>query len=200
MNQQTLASIAVAAGFIIFFGGFAWWVVRKKRSIREAFEKFSQAHGLEVQKGSFPTALGEVDGRFFSIGAKVHRTPASGRAQLQQVPDFWVQAGVQGDVPEGLVAGKRGALKGAGPVQTGDAEFDKKVWVDCPNVESAKAFLTPERRKTLFEVAALGAVFVGPSDDNIAVVYRKTRGYTPTFEWLESRYNEFMSVAERLDA
>jgi hypothetical protein len=199
MDQQTLAVAAVAVVFIIVFGGFIWWVIRQKRRIREAFDTFSQAHRLEVQRGSFPTALGDVDGRFFSIGAKVHRTP-SGRPQLQQVPDFWVQAGVQGDVPREMVAGKRGAMQGKGPVQTGDSEFDKKVWADCPNVEAARDFLTPERRRALIDVVALGATFVGPGDDNISMVYRKTRGYTPKLEWLEERFNEFMSVARSLDA
>ena len=85
-------------------------------------------------------------------------------------------------------------------LEVGEPDFDKRIWVDCPDVAAAKAYLTPERRKAVMTVAELGAVVVGPGDQNIAQVSRQQRGYKPQREWLEERLKEFSAVAKQLDA
>jgi hypothetical protein len=115
------------------------------------------------------------------------------------VVQFQIKAAINGNVPQKLVAGKRGALMGSGDVQTGDPEFDKKIFVQCPDQAGAQAFLTPQRREALYRVAKLGGVVMGPTEETYAMVARSQPGYKVDFDWLDGKVQEYTSIAKELD-
>jgi len=174
-------------------------VVAQKRKIRETWTAFAQKHGLELTLGAYPVARGTIEGRSFHMGSEVGRT-AGGRAAPRRVVQFQIRVGILGPVPPGLIAGKRGMLQGGGPVQTGDAEFDRLCWVDCPDVEAARAFLTPARRAAVSKVAEAGGVVVGKTPNSEAMAALTRTGYKVSVEWMDELRDRFVSAARALDA
>ncbi len=193
--MDTLAQVAVIAAFVLVFGGGFYGVFRHKASIKRTWKEFAEAHGLTLTEGALPQVSGTLEGRAFTMGA-------SGGGAKQGVPTvvgFTISAGINGTVPAGLVAGKRGWSQGPGPVQTGDAGFDKAVWIECPDRAAALAWLTPARRAALLEVAELGAVALGPAQGQPARVARQQEGYKARREWFEDQRARFLKLAAALD-
>ena len=199
MNPEKLAPAAAIAVLVIFFVGGIVLLLRHKKKIRETWRAFAQAHGLTLSEGAYSNVTGQIDGRAFSMGVGAGRA-AAGRPNVQRVVQFTITAEVKGVALAGLIGGKRGAFQAAGNVQTGDAQFDREIWVQCSDVEAAIAYLTPEHKKALREVAALGAVLLGPSQGESARLSRAQTGYKVNLKWLEAQRTAFLATAKDLDA
>ncbi len=198
MFSEQSMPVALGVGLALVFGLAFFLIWRYKRKIWNAWGAFSLAHDLELSKGPYPSVKGEVEGRMVAIGSFMARTPG-GRAAPRRVVEFKINVGLKGNVPAGLIAGKRALLQGAGKVQTGDPKFDRKIWVDCPDKNAALAYLTPQRKEALYEVSKLGAVVLGATEEIPAMLARTQVGYKPRLEWLEARLSDFLSTARKLD-
>jgi hypothetical protein len=197
--QHVGAIVAVVAAFVVVFGGAIALVVRQKRRIRETWRAFARTHGLTLIEGPFPSVTGQIEDRTFSMGVLMGRG-VGGRPNMQAGVQFTVVTDVRGAVPPGLVAGKRGFLQEAGNVESGDAEFDRKIWVQCPDAAAAGEYLTPARRRALHQVAALDAVLLGPADGGPARLSHVQTGYKVKMAWLEAQRAAFIAAAKALDA
>jgi hypothetical protein len=197
MDDRTLGILAGAAFVLVVFGLPILYLVRHKAKINRVWAELAQNNGLQLKTGRWPSVHGQQDGRNFEMGSAIGRT-LSGRASSQRLNQFYVSVGVAGSVPAGIVAGRRGRLQGAGPVKTQNAEFDKKVWVDCPDKQAATAYLTPERQAALQRLASYDGV-LRADEGGRAQISLLRDGYKVRSNWLEERRAAFVEIAEGLD-
>jgi len=212
MDEQTLAMLGVGA-LVLGIGALGIWAAGARRRIAEAYSGFARAHDLQHEEGT-RHVHGDIDGgRTFALFQDLSRTVGgqARRQQSQQVPEFVVRVELASDTPPEMSIAKKGLLDGASPVTTGDAKFDKKVYVSCPDPEAAAQWLSSEsRREAVFEaVTTLKAGVIGPVPDQTthdgfsadrAMLFRRWEGgYKPKLEWFEARFEEFTSLARRID-
>jgi hypothetical protein len=188
----------VGIGVTLLIVGIVWLVMRHKRIIRETWTQFGEKNGLTVTLGSYPKASGTIEGRSFSVASDMGRD-VNGRPQMNAVVQFQLRVGLNGPVPPGLIAGKRGGLQKPGPVQLGDADFDRHCWVDCPDPAAARAYLTPERMAVVRKVAKENAVILGKTAKIEAMVAMTQTGYKTRLDWFEDLRQRFMQIAGELD-
>jgi len=193
-----MESIGILVFIFVIIGLPIIYFVRVRAKTKRIWSALAEENGLEAKLGRWPHIKGEIDGRFFEMGSAIGRT-LSGRATLNQLPQFFVNANVKGNIPEGLVAGKRGLLQQAGPVQTDNIEFNKKIWVDCPNKEAAQTYLTKERQEVLLSISKYDGTLRGMEDGNPAIVFLSRDGYKLRKEWLDERRNAILDAAKTLD-
>jgi hypothetical protein len=196
--DPSMESIGILVFIFVIIGLPIIYLVSKRAKIKRIWSELAEENSLEAKLGRWPNIQGEVDGRFFEMGSAIGRT-LSGRATLNQLPQFYVNANVKGNVPEGLVAGKRGMLQQAGPVQTDNIEFNKKIWVDCPNKEAAQTYLTKERQEVLLSISKYDGTLRGMEDGNPAIVFLSRDGYKLKKEWMDERKNAILDAAKILD-
>jgi hypothetical protein len=198
MDERTLATIAVVLFLLVVFGLPIFYLIRHKAKIKRVWTELAENNDLELQMGRWPSVHGEQNGRHFEMGSAVGRT-ASGSAALDRVNQFYVIADVAG-VPADLAAGRRGRLQGAGPVQTENADFNKRIWVDCPDKQAAGAYLTPPRQAALMRLATYDGVLRAGEGGEPARISLLRDGYKVRLDWLEERRAAFVEIAEALDA
>lgn len=212
MNDQTLTMLGVAA-LVVGLIAVGVWAAGMRRRIAEAYASFAAAHGLDHTEGSRHVA-GDIDGgRSFALFQDVARGIGGyeRRNQARQVPALLVRVELATPAPDKLTIDKKGMLSGSSPIQTGDAEFDKKVYVTCPDGEAASRWLgTPERRAAVLKaVTTLKAGILGPVPDGTThdgqpadrpMLYRRWEsGYKAKQEWFEARFQEFTDLARQID-
>ncbi|HZS39986.1 MAG TPA: hypothetical protein VFF06_24300 [Polyangia bacterium] len=190
MPPQQLAAVAGAVAFVVLC---IYLVVRYKAKIRAAFEGFATKHGLKFTGGSFPSAAGKIDGR--------HTVVQSRPEPRQKIAYFQIQIGVCGILPQGMLAFARGVFDSKG-IRTGDAELDERVHIDAPDAQAVIAWLTPERRAALLDLAAARHAFAVPAKPNDVgpVVVMDQPGFKPRLDWIEEKYQQVLALARRLDA
>ncbi len=198
MDEQTLGIIGILLFIIVIFVLPIIFIVRHKAKIKRVWSELAEENGLNLELGRWPYLKGELDNRYFEMGSSIGRT-LSGRASSKRVNEFYISADVKGNVPEGLIAGKRGMLQTAGPVQTDNEEFNKKIWVDCPNHEATKKYLTIERQNALLTLSKYEGVLKGKEDGKSAFVFNSRTGYKVKKEWLEEIKQAFLDAAAKFD-
>ena len=198
MDAEGLRTILIGLTLLLAVGLPIVWIVRQKARTRRVWTEFAEKTGLRLELGRWPKVEGELEGRSFLMGSAVGRT-ASGGASLNQVNQFYIGADIRGPVPESLIAGKRGRLQGAGPVQTNNPTFDKKIWVDCPDRAAALAYLTTQRQEALLRLAKYDGILKGRDGARSAVIEHVQDGYKVKLDWLDERRREFLAVAGILD-
>jgi len=212
MGEQALVMLGGGA-LVLGIGALGVWAAGARRRIAEAYSGFAAAHGLQHEEGT-RHVHGDIDGgRTFALFQDLSRTVGgqARRQQSQQVPEFVVRVELSSQAPSEMSIAKKGMLDGASPVVTGDATFDKKVYVSCPDPEAAKQWLSSaSRREAVFEaVTTLKAGVIGPvpgeqthdgfSADRAMLFRRWEGGYKPKLDWFEARFEEFTSLARRID-
>jgi hypothetical protein len=115
------------------------------------------------------------------------------------VVEFYAWAVINGAVPEGFAAGKRGLLQGKGTIQTESSEFNKKVWADCKDPEAGKNYITPERQEALLQLVKFNGAVYGKQEDFPAHVLMSRSGYKVRFVWLEERLEVLLKTARAFD-
>ena len=199
MSEQELATIGLVLGFFVIFGLPIIYLVRHKAKIKRVWKEFAETNNLNLLEGRYPGVSGSKEGRYMEIGSGVGRKPISGRADSRQVVEFYAWAALNGDVPMGFIAGKRGALQGKGPIQTDSEQFNKKVWADSTDQAAGKAYLTPERQEMLLELIKYNGIVYGQHGDVPAHVMMDRAGYKVKLEWLEERKEVLLRAADKFD-
>jgi hypothetical protein len=198
MDGQVTQYLAIG-GLVGFFVLVTAALVRHKMNIRRVWTQLAEKHGLELRLGPYPGVHGTLGGRTFEMGSDIGKKLLTRRADIKAVVEFYVRIGMLTPHPPGLIAGKRGFMDGAGPVQTGEAEFDKRCWVDCPDKEAAARWLTPVRRAAVRVIADAGGVFIGGGEGQPPLVGLTRTGYKVKFEWLEDLRARLTGAAEAID-
>lgn len=188
MGEMILVALVGAAfAFLIFF------VISQKGKIRRSFEGFAQAHGLQYHHGRYPRVTGQVDGdRDFSMGSFMAVAP-SGRRQVNLPPEFRMELGVRGTLPDGLETGRQGLLERGG-IGLGDPAFEKKVSLTCADEAAAAAYLTPERREALIILAKMQGGLAGSR------IWLRRSGFKPRQAWMDGIFKRVLDAAKVLDA
>lgn len=199
MSDKELLTILMVVGFVLFFGIPIFILVRHKMKIKRVWKQFADQNNLNIREGRYPSVSGTIDGRELEIGSGIGRK-LSGRADPKAMVEFYGWIKLNDGVPPGFIAGRKGWAQGKGPVRTNSDTFNKKVWADCPDLEAAQAYLTPERIEAIMNLVKYEGYVYGADDSMPAHIGITRSGYKARIEWLEERKNVLLEAAKVLDA
>ncbi|MEO1052270.1 MAG: hypothetical protein AAFX87_16680 [Bacteroidota bacterium] len=199
MSEKELMAVLIGLGLLAVFALPIIYLVRHKMKIKRVWAAFASQNSLTHEEGRYPVVFGGIDGRVFEMGSAIGRNPASGRASNQQLVEFYGWAEIFGNVPNGFIAGKKGALQGKGPIQTDSDQFNRKVWADSVDKEAGKVYLTPERQEALLALVKYDGLVYGPQGDAPPIVTLSRSGYKVRLEWLEERKDVILKTAKAFD-
>lgn len=132
------------------------WLVHHRRSTWQRFAR--RKHLLYRETDTGPQAIGTIHGLPFTL-AMAGDSSDTGALGVEEVR-MAVQLPCQ--VPEGMSIHRASRMEQAvaevtvgEPFVSGDEPFDQQFMVETADPESARAYLTPARRKALLELAEL---------------------------------------------
>jgi len=199
MSEKELATIGMVLGVFIIFGLPILYLIRHKLKIKRVWKQFAEQNNLKHHEGRYPAVSGNIDNRYLEVGSGIGRKPLSGRADYKQLVEFYGWAALNGDVPDGFIAGKKGVLQSKGPIQTESDPFNRKIWADSTDQQAGRAYLTQERQEMLLELIKYDGIVYGPQGDIPAHVILSRSGYKVKLDWLEERKNMLVKAANVLD-
>lgn len=199
MSERDLMTLLIGLGVFIVLGLPIIYLVRHLMKKKRVWREFAEKNSLNLEEGRFPVASGNIQGRKIHFSHELGRT-LSGEPTGQAVAEFYAWAEIKGDVPEGLVAAKKGWAESSGNVQTESDMFNKKIRADCPNEDSGKVYLTQERQEMLLELIKYDGYVHGPQDSTGAFVVINRSGYKVRLDWFEERLEILLKAATIFDS
>ena len=178
-------------GFAVFVGLLVMALRWLFGVLPRAFERFAKQFGLTYTKERHP---GFVRGRFEGREIELKQVSVQGVAYYQMT------VFLQGMKGAGLNIGQQPAGRPPDPGyhehETGDEDFDRRVWVHVTDDAVAQEYLTPDRRDALTAAVTskLGRVFV---DDEALIVRFQNMRFKP--EKIADRFRQLIASAVGLD-
>lgn len=162
------------------------------------WQPVSEHYGLELKDAKTnPSLSGTYQGRWIKVDCEsVGDNPNSMKGSITNI-NFRV--GLNHQLPANIFYGRKGIFDRQSPIQTGNKDFDKKIFVDGCSQSNAQNYLSDDKQKLILKEVGKMILVSGKSDQFDAHVYKQEL-YSGGSKWAFKHMNQLLDLAVRLDA